>query len=370
MVGKDRLDVSCADEPQAEPEAARSHGRQEARLLVRAEQDRDTRRWLLESLEQGRLGILVHPVRALDDGHPGTALDRHEHQLADEILDPAILRVRATDDDLATWPGRPKAMKVGVTAVLDQPARPAGAARPRFERGGAQQSRRDVEREGRLADPLRTDEEDSLGHGTPDHRGRRGERGRLPSGAGPFHDAVGQTGSAGVVVLRVVRRFGAVSVASPVTVSAAGVAFAAAGLRVARGLAGAFAAGSGAVPFVDPIPKPASSEADAPAVDEADADAAVLRGARGFAGALAAPDVAEVAEALRGARALAGAVAVAGWRVSTWSSVGAAGAGRLTGGFCATWARSNASSSGGTSLHGSFELRPAGAGAGRSPPRL
>ena len=155
MVGEDGLDVASADEPQAEPEAARSDGRQETRLLVSAEQDRDTGRWLLEGLEQGRLGILVHPIGALDDGDTGTALDRHEQQLADQILDPAVLRVRATDDDLATRSGRPETVEVGVAAVLDQPARPADAARPRIDCGGAQQPRRDVEREGRLADPFR-----------------------------------------------------------------------------------------------------------------------------------------------------------------------------------------------------------------------
>jgi hypothetical protein len=89
---------------------------------------------------------------------------------------------------------------------------------------------------------------------------------------------------------------------------------------------------------------------------------------------LVAPEVPEDAEALRGARALGGAGSPlstgAASDITPKSSVGAAGAGRLTGGFWATWARSNASSSGGTSLHGSFELRPAGVGAGRSFPRL
>src|SRR4029079_15290307 len=152
------------------------------------------------------------------------------------------------DDDLAPRSGGPETVEVGVAAVLDQPARPARTARPCTECGGTQQPGRDVEREGRLADPFRADETDGLGHGTSDHRGRRGERGGLPPGPGAFHEPAGQTGSAGVVVLRVVRRFGAVSVSSPVTVSVTGVAFAAAGLRVARALAGALAAGSAATP--------------------------------------------------------------------------------------------------------------------------
>ena len=52
---------------------------------------------------------------------------------------------------------------------------------------------------------------------------------------------------------------------------------------------------------------------------------------------------------------------------STGSAVEAgAWRGRPGAGFWATWARSRASSSGGTSLHGSFEPRAAGAAAGRS----
>ena len=54
-------------------------------LLVRAQDDGDAGRRLLERLEQGRLGILVHPVGALDDRHPGAALDRHQRQLDDQV---------------------------------------------------------------------------------------------------------------------------------------------------------------------------------------------------------------------------------------------------------------------------------------------
>ena len=85
VVGEDRLDVARPDEPEAEAEAARADGREEARLLVRAQDDRHAGRRLLERLEQGRLGVLVHPVGALDDRDAGAALDRHQLQLADEV---------------------------------------------------------------------------------------------------------------------------------------------------------------------------------------------------------------------------------------------------------------------------------------------
>ena len=70
VIGDDRLDVARADQPEPDPEAARPDGRQQARLVVGAQHDRHAGRRLLERLEQGRLGILVHPVGALDDGDP------------------------------------------------------------------------------------------------------------------------------------------------------------------------------------------------------------------------------------------------------------------------------------------------------------
>ena len=106
VVGQDGFDVARPDEPEAESETARSNGREEARFLVRAEEDGHAGRRLLERLQQGRLGVLVHPVGALDDRHAGAALDRHQLQLADQILDAPELRVGAADDHLATGPGR------------------------------------------------------------------------------------------------------------------------------------------------------------------------------------------------------------------------------------------------------------------------
>ena len=119
-------------------------------------------RWLLERLEQGGLGVLVHPVGGLDDRHARAALDRHQLEVADEVLDAPVARVGPTDDDLPAGTDRPEPMEVGVPAALDEAARPAGPARPVGRGGRAQQPGREVERQGRLADPVRADEEDRL----------------------------------------------------------------------------------------------------------------------------------------------------------------------------------------------------------------
>ena len=126
--------------------------------------------------------------------------------------------------------------------ALDQPARPAGAARPLVERCRAQQPGREVERQGRLADPVGAGEQDGLGHWPADHRGRRAERDRLPPGPGSIHDGVGQT------ITRRSWRAPRLARGAPLRCSVAVVtaalaaavdALLAAGLRVARGLAGA-----------------------------------------------------------------------------------------------------------------------------------
>jgi hypothetical protein len=164
--------------------------------------------------------------------------------------------------------------------------------------------------------------------------------------------------------LRGLRRFGAAAALSLPASALAEDAFAAAGFRVARGLAGvAGVAGS--------TPESAAMTGSAATADTDDA----FRLERGLAGEVAAAVVAEAG--LRAARGLAAALAGAPSAASVatdrsvGSAVGAVGvdAPRLGAGFCATCARSNASSSGGTSLHGSFELRGTGAGPGRSPPR-
>jgi hypothetical protein len=329
VIGQDRLDVTRPDETEPDAKTTRTDGRQKASLLIGAEQDRDARRRLLERLEQGRLRVLVHPVRTLDDRDTRPALDRHEQQLADQILDTPVPGFWSTDDHLTTRPGGAEPVEVGVAAVLDEPARPARSARPLIEWRRAQETGADVERECRLADPIGADEEDGVGCGAPDHRSRRAQRGGLSPGPGTVHDVVCQTGSTGSTaagVFRVVRRFGAAATSSLAAASsvAAGAAvdLAAAGFRVARGLAGALVAGFSETPSVDParpvsFPPPVASPSDEDTVEAE--EAAVFRGARGLAGALAAEADVDV---LRVARGLARAVAV-GSPVSTGASAGA-----------------------------------------------
>ncbi len=321
----------------------------------------------LERLEQGRLRVLVHPVGGLDDGDASATLDRHERQLADEVLHATVLGVRPAHDDLATRTGGSEPMEVGVIAVLDQPARATRPARSLVRTGHAQQPGREVERQRRLADPVRADEQDGLGSRTPDHGGDRDERGGLPPGPGPFHRTNGQAFSAGAA-LRVVRRFGVAAGAASPSADASGsaVTLAAAGLRGARGLAVL----AGASPSAG-----SASAAGAASAASADAVAADLRGARAFGASVAlAAAVVRGAAGLRAARVFGAAA----WldHVGPFDRVGRGlvdhrgRAGRLGTGFWATCARSIASSSGGTSLHGSLELRgadAAGRSAGRSP---
>ena len=72
-----------ADRPEPDPRAARPDRRQQAVLVVGAQDDRDAGRWLLERLEQRGLGVLVHPMRRFDDRHARAALERQQHELAD-----------------------------------------------------------------------------------------------------------------------------------------------------------------------------------------------------------------------------------------------------------------------------------------------
>jgi hypothetical protein len=274
-------------------------------------------------------------------------------------------------------------MEVWVVAIVCETAGTACSAWPVVGRGRAQQPGRQIHGKGGLADPVRPDQEHGLRRPTADHRGDRAERGRLSPGPGAVH-ARGQAGSAGAV-FRVERRFGvagAAPVSAAVTSAVAVVdALAAAGLRAARGLAGALATGS-----LTPASAPAAW-AEAPAGDTslgAAAGVRVARGARGLAAFSPAAPSAAASRVTRGFRVAVGfaaalaAVPPASTSAAPDETAGVvacaallgAGAGLPTGGFCATCARSIASSSGGTSLHGSFELRGTGAGTGRSLLRL
>jgi hypothetical protein len=163
--------------------------------------------------------------------------------------------------------------------------------------------------------------------------------------------------------LRVVRRFGAAGAASGDASPVAAADFAVV-LRVARG----FAAGASVVAADVPSAAPGAA---------ADFDA-VVRRARGLA-AGASETVASTATGpassatvafdalverpaagLRVERVAVGAAAASATSVTSRAGSGA----RLGAGFWETWARSIASSSGGTSLHGSFEVARGADGAG------
>ena len=126
------------------------------------------------------------------------ALDRHERQLADEVADAAVLRVRSADDDLAprARPDRADAGRGGRRArPAGSPARPGTAASAGV--GGAQQPRREVERERRLADARPGRQQDGVGRRRPGpSRPIARERDRPVPGSGPVHGGA-QAGSAG-----------------------------------------------------------------------------------------------------------------------------------------------------------------------------
>ena len=226
--------------PSRTPEAARADGRQQPRLLVGAQHDRHPARRLLERLEQRRLGVLVHPVGALDDRDPGTALDRHQRELRDQVTDAPVPGLGSADDDLAAgpagpsrwrsgWPPRSTSRQPGTPGTAGRRARPCTAARPRGRARASSCRPRPGRRAGRRGAPApRIMAADRAERGrcprvrAPSMARRSGGRRPVPSLAGR---APLRRGGRGVVPRRPRR-----------------CALAAAGLRVARGLAGAFAA--------------------------------------------------------------------------------------------------------------------------------
>ena len=170
MLGQDRLDVADADRPESQSSAARSDRRQERLLGVRAEDERHPGGRLLQGLEQGRLGVLVHALGRLDDGHPCPALDGQQRQVGDEITDPTDARTGAADDHLATRSLRADPMEIRVPTRGDQPAGPARSrtGAPAGSSAVHSEPGRQIQRERRLADAGRADEQ---------HRVRRPCRG-------------------------------------------------------------------------------------------------------------------------------------------------------------------------------------------------
>ena len=165
------------DRPEADPGAARADGRQQAVLAIGAQDEDDARGRLLEGLEQGRLGVLVHALGGLDDADAGPALDGQQGQLGDEVAHPADLAARPADADLAAGAVRAEAMDVGMVAGADEPARTAGPARALGDRGRTEQAGGEVRGQGRLAHAGRTDEEHGVRDPPGDHRRDGGDGG-------------------------------------------------------------------------------------------------------------------------------------------------------------------------------------------------
>ncbi len=134
----------------------------QAGFLVGAEDDRRPDGGLLEGLEQGSLGVVVHAVGGFDDGDTRAALERQQRQLTHEVTHATRLRrvVRRADHDLTAPSLRTEPVQVGVRPRLDKPAAPAGATGPHRRVGRlAEQPGRQVECERRLADARRTADE-------------------------------------------------------------------------------------------------------------------------------------------------------------------------------------------------------------------
>ena len=193
-----------------------------------------------------------------------------------------------------------------------------------------------------------------MGRPAPDHRADRGERGRLPPGLDALHAEPVQADSDELVAaLRVVFRLGAGDAVPASADGAASPAAAVDALLVARRFgAGAVAA---SVPLavaaglrVERRFGAAASPVASAALDAA--DAVVLRGARRFGAAFSAAGSTASAAGDSVATVSAGPPTTSDDADLVGRDGSVAG---LT--FWPTWARSTASSSGGTSLHGSFD---------------
>ena len=111
----------------------------------------------------------------------------------DEVADAARHVWTCSGPPMMTWPPGPTGRsqwRSGWLPCVDEPAAPAGAARPRRPAlGRAQQPRREVQRQRRLADPGRAAEQDRVRRPDADHRVDRLERRRVTPGPGAVHGA-------------------------------------------------------------------------------------------------------------------------------------------------------------------------------------
>ena len=152
---------------EAQPRDARQDGGQERSGVVGTEHQAGARTGLLERLEKRVLGVRVEAVRGADDSHAEAALVRRQRQVGGELLDLA-------DEDLLTGPLGNQPVDVGVVVGDHLATGRTGATRPHDRVAmQAQETRREVERQGRLAHATRPLEEQRVGRsllldGAPD----------------------------------------------------------------------------------------------------------------------------------------------------------------------------------------------------------
>ena len=183
------LDLPPAHRAQSNSDAAGSNGWEQALLIVGAKDDRHSGWRLLEHLEKSVLGVVVEPMGRLNDDDPRPALNWKQRQFRDQVPDGARLRVAGlADPNLRAGSLGGKAMQVGVIARGHLPAASADAARPRRRIGVvAQQSRRQIQRERRLADRPGSDQQDGVRRPAEDHRIDLGQGAGLAARRGVLH---------------------------------------------------------------------------------------------------------------------------------------------------------------------------------------
>ena len=118
------------DGPEADPARTRADGRQQPLLVGGGEDDHGSGGRFLERLEEGRLGVLGHPVGRDDDRDARAALDR----AAAQDRETRSRTPRSSRPPIGiVQPGAVglEPVEVRMVAVLDGAATPARAARPR-----------------------------------------------------------------------------------------------------------------------------------------------------------------------------------------------------------------------------------------------
>ena len=156
-LGEDLRELVRRDGTHSDAGAATDDGGQQLGRIVRGKHDDHRVGRLLERLEQRVLGVVVEPMRFLDERDPEATFERQQRELTGKSL-------HLADADLLSGALWRESMKVRVIAVLNLAAGDAFAARP-IERiwGEAQQPRSEIQGECGFAHPLRPYEQECVG---------------------------------------------------------------------------------------------------------------------------------------------------------------------------------------------------------------